>query len=82
MNINAGIDVEISNGDLFLPKDVFERYSAIGIKSIFPWQADCLSIPGVLGSLILCNPLYFLQTELEIWFILLPQVQVKPLLPS
>lgn len=50
MNINAGVDVEISNGELYLPKDVYDKYIQIGIKSIFQWQADCLSIPGVLGN--------------------------------
>ena len=31
-----------------LPQKVLMQYSALGIKAMFPWQAQCLSLPGVL----------------------------------
>lgn len=31
-----------------LPQSVIDQYTAKGIIKMFPWQADCLSLPGVL----------------------------------
>ena len=31
-----------------LPQKVLTQYSSLGIKAMFPWQAQCLSLPGVL----------------------------------
>lgn len=50
MNIRVGIDFELTNDDIYLPKPVFDKYAEIGITSMFPWQAECLKLPGVLGN--------------------------------
>ncbi|XP_068203491.1 DNA polymerase theta isoform X2 [Palaemon carinicauda] len=33
-----------------LPEPVLQRYIENGIKTMFPWQAECLSLPGVLDG--------------------------------
>ena len=50
MNIYAGVDFELSSNAIYLPKTVSDKYAEIGITSVFPWQAECLKLPGVLGS--------------------------------
>ena len=32
-----------------LPQKVLKQYASHGISSIYPWQAQCLMLPGVLG---------------------------------
>lgn len=41
-----------------LPEKVLERYSERGIKSMFEWQSECLSLPSVLagGNLVFSAP--------------------------
>ena len=51
MDIRAGVDFAISNEAIFLPKTICDKYTEIGITSVFPWQAECLKLPGVLGSI-------------------------------
>ncbi|KAF6779074.1 hypothetical protein AHF37_01528 [Paragonimus kellicotti] len=48
MEIQVGPKVGIADGVLVVPPSVFNHYFDAGITSIFPWQADCLKIPGVL----------------------------------
>lgn len=52
MDIRAGIDLELSGETIFLPSNVYNKYAEIGITSVFPWQAECLKLPGVLGELL------------------------------
>ncbi|KAM7542357.1 hypothetical protein Aperf_G00000006733 [Anoplocephala perfoliata] len=59
MNIRAGINFEVTNEVIYLPKPIFDKYAEIGITSMFPWQAECLKLPGVLDgvqNLIYCAP--------------------------
>ena len=41
-----------------IPEHVLDQYSCRGIKSMFPWQAECLTLPGVLegGNLVYSAP--------------------------
>lgn len=52
MDIRAGIDFELSGETIFLPRNVCDKYAEVGITSVFPWQAACLKLPGVLGELL------------------------------
>lgn len=52
MNIRAGVDFEVTDENVYLPKPVFDKYAEIGITSVFPWQVECLKLPGVLGSVL------------------------------
>nr|CDS23045.1 DNA polymerase theta [Echinococcus granulosus] len=59
MDIRAGIDFELSSESLFLPRSICDKYAEIGITSVFPWQAACLKLPGVLDgtrNLVYCAP--------------------------
>ncbi|VDN97014.1 unnamed protein product [Rodentolepis nana] len=59
MNFRAGVDFELTDECVYLPKPVFDKYSEIGITSIFPWQVECLKLPGVLDgvqNLVYCAP--------------------------
>lgn len=40
----------LSLTDWGLPEVVIERYHSKGIIQMFPWQAECLSLPGVLAG--------------------------------
>ena len=44
-----------------LPPRVLDRYAVHGIKSMFPWQAECLLLPGVLDRK--CNLVYSAPTS-------------------
>ncbi|KAF7258152.1 hypothetical protein EG68_04138 [Paragonimus skrjabini miyazakii] len=50
MEILVGHGVRIAQDGLVVPASVFNHYFDSGITSIFPWQADCLKIPGVLAG--------------------------------
>ena len=44
-----------------LPQKVLAQYSALGINAMFPWQAQCLSLPGVLDRR--CSLVYSAPTS-------------------
>ncbi|KAF8561289.1 hypothetical protein P879_08688 [Paragonimus westermani] len=50
MELLVGPGVGIDQKGLVVPPSVFNHYLDAGITSIFPWQADCLKIPGVLAG--------------------------------
>nr|CUU98975.1 hypothetical transcript [Hymenolepis microstoma] len=59
MNFRAGVDFELTDECVYLPKPVFDKYAEVGITSIFPWQVECLKLPGVLDgvqNLVYCAP--------------------------
>lgn len=49
MKICAGSTVRIDTDALYVPETLLHRYEGFGITTIFDWQAECLSLPGVLG---------------------------------
>ena len=44
-----------------LPQKVLTQYSTFGIEAMFPWQAQCLSLPGVLNRR--CSLVYSAPTS-------------------
>ncbi|VDM30487.1 unnamed protein product [Hydatigera taeniaeformis] len=59
MDIRAGVNFELSDDTIFLPRSICDKYAEIGITSVFPWQAACLKLPGVLEgtrNLVYCAP--------------------------
>ncbi|KAL5107880.1 DNA polymerase theta [Taenia crassiceps] len=59
MDIRPGIDFELSDEAIFLPRNIYDKYAEIGITSVFPWQAACLKLPGILEgtrNLVYCAP--------------------------
>ena len=49
-NLRAPDSDELKLSAWGLPDAVYKRYEEKAISQMFPWQAECLCLPGVLGN--------------------------------
>ncbi|CAH8648951.1 unnamed protein product [Heterobilharzia americana] len=49
MEIKIGSSIKIEDG-FYVPENLYRQYKEMNISSIFSWQAECLSLPGVLDG--------------------------------
>ncbi|KAK4474495.1 hypothetical protein MN116_001644 [Schistosoma mekongi] len=47
MELKVGSPIRIEDA-FYVPEDLYQQYKVMNISSIFSWQAECLSLPGVL----------------------------------
>ncbi|CAH8581327.1 unnamed protein product [Schistosoma turkestanicum] len=49
MEIKVGSPIRIEDA-FYVPEELYRQYKEMNISSIFSWQAECLSLPGVLDG--------------------------------